>query len=382
MVWENGNDGVMWQLVFNRLGTNVRNVSGYVYHDSSPAFIEASLGDATTGLAGQVVHLYLTAKEGGSIYFYVNGVLIGTDTCGNFLTVGDDNYIGCTRSGTTKFFDGLIGNAAIWEKQFDTTGAHCRDIYESEREVYQYALSADVLPSTPLAPSENVGYTSYTVTETGSGSSAHRLSPDGGTTDYAYAGGVWGVSETGNAESTVNTYIDEYTEDYASITPVVTLNGNGFTQHTVSKVEMGYTTNNAPVVNAGLDKPLSGHCQITTETAFKPFCDCTIVDEDPGVYTVASVDYRIDSGSWISIPKGSFASFQEAARATTIAAGTLAVGSFVLSLRATDGGTPALVTTDTLTVTVVSPYSAFVDALNSDPRTLTVPTFMGIMRRF
>lgn len=356
-LWENGNDGVYWLIVFNRSGTNARLVSSYVNHDSSPAFVETSLG-GSDGLAGEVVHIYLTAKEGGNAYFYVNGVLIGVRACGNFLTVGNNHYIGCTRGGATQFFDGLIANPAIWEKQYDITGEHCRSIYEAEREIYQYELSSTVYPSTALAPSENVRYTSYTVTETGGGSTAHRLSPDDGTTNFAYAGGVWGVSDTGNAESTVNTYIDEYTQGYSAITPVVTLVSDGFTQHTVSNVEIGFTSNNAPTVDAGLDKPLSGHCQITTETAFKPFVDCIIVDEDPGIYTVASVDYRIDSGSWVSIPKGSFTTFQDAARALSIAAGTLAVGSYTFSLRTTDGGTPALSTTDTLTVTVVSPVSA------------------------
>lgn len=377
MIFEYTRDSLYIYISQNRTGTADR-LSVLVY-DGSLNWLDHSV----TTMADWH-DITVSSKEGGTTYAWFDGGNVqSVGLPGTFSTVAPTaGYIGSDRNGSGKFFNGKVSQFAAWDVQKDTDGTLASYMWNSGSgiEIFKYVQSSDIYPASPLLTTTCVGFASYAVTEAGTGSSGHQLSPDDGVTKYYWSGAAWVAGASTNSEATVNTNIGDYSVSLTQISPVVTLVGDGYNQFTVSQVLIGYTQNTAPSVYAGLDKPLGGDPAIYHDSSFQPFKDALVSDVDPAPFDIQSADYRVDAGGWISISKGAYPTWQEAIRALVVNASIYSVGAHTFELRATDG-IPAT-STDSITVTIIYAWSEFIDALHDDPRTLNVPNYMGIVRRF
>lgn len=69
------------------------------------------VGDPTTSWR----HIMLTGIEADAQVLYVDGVAVANNTIGNFAQVtSNNNYLGCARTGVSKFFNGQMYGVGMW----------------------------------------------------------------------------------------------------------------------------------------------------------------------------------------------------------------------------------------------------------------------------
>lgn len=173
------------------------------------------------------------------------------------------------------------------------------------------------------------------------GSVAHQLSEDGITWKY-WDGGAWVVATTEyNIASVISSNIASFSVASQSIYVKSFLISDGTQKVEIDLIQIGYTTNINPTVDAGTNKFTN-----SGET-IRPFSDCSFSDPDG---TVDNAYYKIDGevDVWTEILQGVYATLQEAVQAFLYQ--FLNAGTLTARLQVKDNG--GLTAEDSLTVTV------------------------------
>jgi len=128
---------------------------------------------------------------------------------------------------------------------------------------------------------------------------------------YWWNGAAWvvgGSSSNFNSAAVINANIGTFDPTPDKIGFVAYLVSNGLQKVELDEIQITYSANFAPSVDAGTNKTCYDH------ESKKPFSDCSFSDPDG---TVDHAYYDIEGSGWIEIPKGGWATLLEAVQAFT-----------------------------------------------------------------
>lgn len=114
------------QVGFILLSFDAGNVTRARAYDGNIANIETTSPDPT-----QWMHVTLTAKENDSSILYINGQQVGSRNINSYVIVGTlGNYLGCSRSGASRFFPGQLKGVGFWNTKL--TASEVQAIYTKQ----------------------------------------------------------------------------------------------------------------------------------------------------------------------------------------------------------------------------------------------------------
>ena len=199
-------------------------------------------------------------------------------------------------------------------------------------------------------------WTNFVVTQgVVEGSLAYQLSEDGAAWKY-WDGGAWVAAGAFdyNAEATVNTNILIFSVAAQKIYVKSFLISDGTQRVEIDEIQIGYSTNQAPTVDAGTNKACNDNETIA------PFSNCSFSDPDG---TVDIARYKIDGevDVWTEIPQGGYGTLLEAVQAFNYQFTNTGVITVQLQVEDNQGKT----SDDSLTVTV-SKYTVTFNVKDSE----------------
>jgi len=309
-------------------------------------------------------HYVFNINENGTTEIIIDNVSAGT-LATNALTflAPSGVFLGTGRDGATGAFNGLVEQFLFKPSNF--TPSEISDLYNSGagRVVHKYSPdSPTIRQNTPSTDAQLVQYQGYSMSTAGAGAVGIRLSKDNYTTTEYYDGGSWVPSPTlFNGVATVNTNISTFSATEQQISTEIAFISDGFTQIELIAEQVNYAVNQAPTVNAGLNKPIGGGAVITDVDNFAPSSDGIASDPDAGGY-IAQILISANGGAFENIPQGVFASLVEAWNNKQYNASLFGTGTFPFVTKVIDNlGAEAQ---DTVLVTIVDSLDSTVNDTN------------------
>jgi hypothetical protein len=294
---------------------------------------------------------YTGSSLASGVTIYLDGAerssTIGKDTLSLSMLVSANLYLGA-RADLVYKFNGSIDEAIIYTRVLTPSEVTYRYNSGTGREDAYSTLHYDdtkpyIQPTSLFHSDFTAAYYHWLEALGGgnAGSIRYVLSHDGSDW-YYWNGSAWitgGSATNSNTVAEVEAHIGDF-----SITDDITyrayLISDGSQAVELDDNTIDYLANQAPLVNAGVDKSCSDHSTIS------PFSDAVISDPD-GEIENATAHYYIEGSGWVEITKGAL-TLQNAIRAVTFTFDNL--GDVTCQLRVTDElGTS---TTDSLIVTV------------------------------
>jgi len=312
------------------------------------------------GLSGNVVsvttnetfrdgnwHHAVVTYDGSSlasgIVFTVDGtvrdVTVDNDNLTQSMLVSNSCSIG-SRNNVTNHWGGEIDELVIYDRVLTTNEiAHLYNAGNGTEQSFYSDDEPSIYKTTGESGTVNV-WDGFTVT-TGvlEGSLGFQLSSNG--SDWLYFDGSAWVSAGANYnnENTVNINIDLFPVGDIWVKTFFISNGNQAIQ--LDEIQILYTSNLSPIVDAGSNKNTLDHGTIS------PFSDASFNDPDG---TVDVARYKVDGevDIWTEIPINGYATLLEAVQAFTYLYSNIGVITTRLQVEDNEGATSE----DSLTVTV------------------------------
>jgi hypothetical protein len=299
-------------------------------------------------------HHFVWVRQGGGTIRVGNTLYIDNSPVSLTSALGDvtpavvDAPFEMQRGPIPAWIECTVDELAIWNGRELTVG----DV----NELYNAGAGLELHKYSPNKPSIylTAGHSDYVSSWNGysitrgvvEGDIRTQLSPNGSTW-YYWNGSAWVVAGASdyNTEATVDSNIGAFPTVQDKIYHREFLRSDGTQRVEIDKVEINYTSNQSPLVNAGANK----NCK--DGQAIKPFSDCSFSDPDPGG-TVDFARYKVDGevDVWTNIPQGGYATLLEAVQDFDYTFNN--TGSITVRLQVEDnlGGTSE----DDLTVTVTN----------------------------
>jgi hypothetical protein len=275
---------------------------------------------------------------------YIDNVPVGLSNTGSNLIPNVTNApFEMQRGGTVAYMECFVDELALWNNRTLTSG-EVSTLYNANagQEIYKYSADNPGIYKTAGDSDVISSWNGFTVTEgTVEGSLRYQLSSDG--VIWYYWNGAWSVAGASdyNTEATVNSNISAFPTAPDKIYVKTFLISDGLQSVEIDLIEINYTSNQTPLVNAGTNKTCKDNQSIS------PFSDCSFSDVDG---TVDFARYKVDGevDVWTNIPQGGYATLLEATQAFTYAFNN--TGTLTVRLQVEDNiGATA---DDNLTVTV------------------------------
>jgi len=297
-----------------------------------------------------VVATYDGTSDAYGINVYIDNSLVSLTVQLNALSAtiqNSENFNIGARRGINKFFNGLIDEVVIYDKELSSSEVAYRYNSGSGIETFlNYSDNPTIEPTSLFNPASVATWDSFSETLGGGneGSIGYNLYKVNKTNQYYWNGAAWvtgGSSSNYNTAATINTNIGTFDATPDEIGYIAYLISNGSQDIELSANTIGYTDNVSPSVNAGLDKTADDNETIS------PFSDCTFSDADG---TVTNSYYKIigEVDIYTEISQGGYGTLLEAVQAFTYKFEN--TGSLTCWLKVKDNG--GAESEDSLTVTV------------------------------
>ena len=257
-------------------------------------------------------------SSSGELKLYYNGSPYSSDTSAIIPSTGYKTIIGdCILSSATLPYKGLIDEAVIYDKELtqeEVTERYNSGIgTETPLDVGYPIDKPTIKPKTAWIQSGLSSFSKFLETLGGGnqGQIAYQLSDDEGVNWRYWDGGNWVVSESlYNTAQVVNSTIGDFPITNEKILFRAFLISDGNQQCELDTIELNSIVGYPPYIECGSDRECYDHETI------KPFYYAMINDPD-GDINNASAYYKIESETWINLPKGEYATLQEAVRNLT-----------------------------------------------------------------
>jgi hypothetical protein len=298
------------------------DASGYLecfLINNAPTNLIQVRGD-TSGLNDDAWHHVVMTYDGSSdasgVSLYVDGspevISIVKDTLSGTIINSANCNIGGAADGvdSTIIWNGEIDEAVIYDRVLLSSEVTFRYNSDTGRENFYYYTDSPTIYKTAGDSDVINAWSAFTVTEAiVEGSLRFQLSSDA-VTWYYWDGAAWSVvgASDYNTEATVNTNIGAFPTAPNKIYVKTFFISDGTQRVEIDLIEITYTSNQNPLVNAGTNKACKDNQTIS------PFSDCTFSDPDG---TVDFARYKVDGevDVWTNIPQGGYATLLEAVQA-------------------------------------------------------------------
>jgi len=267
-----------------------------------------------------IIMTYDGSSSATGIHIYIDNVDKVLDIINDTLTTAIQNNSICSigsMNGGIYHFNGSVDEVVIYNKELTqeegterwNSGSGTENPLSSG-----YPLDKPIIkPITSWTQSGLSSFSKFLETLGGEnqGQIAYQLSDDDGINWRYWDGANWVVSESlYNTAQVVNSTIENFPITNEKVLFRAFLISDGNQQCELDTVELNSIVGYPPYIECGSDRECYDHETI------KPFYYAMINDPD-GDINNASAYYKIESGTWINLPKGEYATLQEAVRNLT-----------------------------------------------------------------
>ena len=283
---------------------------------SSHLNVEMASGAFNDGVWYHCVVTYNGSSTPEGVHIYIDNVNQPLTIFINNLSSTIQNSINCqigARDGANNPFPGNLDEVVIYDKELNSTEVTYR--YNSGAGREDLGTYPTIEPTDLFDPATVNSWDSFLETLGGEneGSIGYNLYKVDKANKYYWNGSVWvtgGDSDHYNSKAIINTNIGSFDGSPDKIGFIAYLISDGEQKVELDENQITYTTNQAPLVNAGSNKICRDNQSIA------PFSDCTFSDPDGTIdYAYYKVDGEVDT--WSQIPQGGYGTLLEAVQAWT-----------------------------------------------------------------